>query len=54
MWVAFAIFKAINIFLAKILAYMLNFDGQSFNDTVTNDNVSFEQLDPVFLHLNLG
>ena len=29
-----------------MLAYMLNFDDQSFNDMLTNDIVSFEQLSP--------
>ena len=35
------------IFSAKILAYMPIFNDQSFNDTLTKDIVSFEQLDPV-------
>ena len=46
MWVAFANAKATHIFSAKILAYMLVYD-QSFNDTLTNDSISFEQLGPV-------
>ena len=35
------------IFSAKILAYMPLFNDQSFNDTLTNNIVSFEQLGPV-------
>ena len=37
--------KATHIFSAKILAYM-PFNDQSFNDSLTNDIVSFEQLGP--------
>ena len=40
--------KATPISSAKILAYMLTFNDQSFNDTLTNDIVSFEQLGPDF------
>ena len=40
MWVA------THIYSAKILAYMPIFNDQSFNDTLTNDIVSFEQLGP--------
>ena len=43
MWVAFANAKGTHIFSAKILAYM-TFNGQSFNHTLTNNIVSFEQL----------
>ena len=43
MWVAFANAKATHIFSPKILAV---FNDQSFNDTLTNDIVSFEQLGP--------
>ena len=39
MWVAFA---NAHIFSAKILTY----NDQNFNDTLTNDVVSFEQLGP--------
>ena len=46
MWVAFANAKAIHIFSAKILAYMSIFNDQGFNDMLTNDIVSFEQLGP--------
>ena len=45
MWVAFANAKATYIFSAKLLAYM-TFNDQCFNDTLTNDIVSFEQLGP--------
>ena len=45
MWVAFAYAKATHIFSAKILAYAI-FSDESFNDTLTNDIVSFEQLGP--------
>ena len=43
MWVAFANAKATHIFSAKMLAYM-PYLTISFNDTLTNDIVSFEQL----------
>ena len=47
MWVAFANEKATHMFSAKVLAYMPYLrNGQSFNDTLTNDIVSFEQLGP--------
>ena len=46
MWVAFAYAKATHIFLAKILAYLPY--NQSFNDSWTNNIVSFEQLGPDF------
>ena len=49
MWVAFANAKATHIFPAKILEYIsiyAIFNDQSFNDTLTNDIVSFEQLGP--------
>ena len=45
--------KATDIFTAKILAYIsiyAIFNDQSFNDTLTNDIVSFEQLGPGVLH----
>ena len=60
MWVAFANAKASHIFSAKILAYVYAiFDDQNFNDTLTNDIVSFEQLGPgfsvtLFLHSNMN
>ena len=43
MWVA-----ATHIFSAKILAYMPYLMIKIFNNTLTNDIVSFEQLDPGF------
>ena len=46
MWVAFTNAKATHFFSAKILVYMPIFNDQSFNDTLTNDIVSFEQLGP--------
>ena len=45
MWVAFANAKATHIFSAKTLTYM-PYLMISFNDTLTNDTVSFEQLGP--------
>ena len=50
MWVAFANAKATHIFSAKILAHVI-FNAQSFNDTLTNDIISFEQLGPGLLTL---
>ena len=44
-WVAFANTKATHI-LAKKISLYATFNDQSFNDTLTNDIVSFEQLDP--------
>ena len=38
--------KSYSHFSAKILAYMPIFKDQSFNDALTNDIVSFDQLDP--------
>ena len=46
MWVAFANANTSHIFSAKIFAYMPYLMIQSFNDTFTNDIVSFEQLGP--------
>ena len=40
--------KATHIFSAKILAYMPIFNDQSFNVTLTNIIISFEQLGPDF------
>ena len=39
MWVAFA-------FFSKNISVYAIFDDQSFNDTLTNDIISFEQLGP--------
>ena len=44
MWVAFA--KATHIFFSKKISIYAIFNDQRFNDTLTNDIVSFEQLDP--------
>ena len=47
MWVAFALFvKATHIFFSKNTSIYAIFNDQSFNDTLTNDIVSFEQLGP--------
>ena len=44
MWVAFA--KASHIFFSKNISVYAIFNDQSFNDTLTNDIVSSEQLGP--------
>ena len=46
MWVAFANAKATHIFFSKNISVFTIFNDQSFNDTLTNDIVSFEQLGP--------
>ena len=46
MWVAFANAKTTHIFSAKILVFYAIFNDQSFNNTLTDDIVSFEQLGP--------
>ena len=52
MWVAFAnakathIAKPTHIFFSKNINIWAVSDDQSFNDTLTNDIVSFEQLGP--------
>ena len=43
MWVAFA---NAHIFCSKNISVYAIFDEQRFNDTLINDIVSFEQLDP--------
>ena len=45
MGVAFANTKVTHIFQQNISVYAI-FNDQSFNDTLTNDIVSFEQLGP--------
>ena len=46
MWVAFA--KATHIFFfSKNISIYIIVNDQSFNNTLTNDIVSFEQLGPV-------
>ena len=47
MWVAFANAKATHIFSAKNICLYAIFNDQSFNDTLTNGMVSFEQLGPI-------
>ena len=47
MWVAFANAKTSHIFSTKNISVYAIFNDQSFNDTLTNDIVSFEQLGPV-------
>ena len=50
MWVAFANAKATHIFFSKNISLYAIFNDQSFNDMLTNDIVSFEQLDPGEFH----
>ena len=44
MWVAFANAKATHIFFSKNNSVYVIFNDQSFNDTLTNNILSFEQL----------
>ena len=46
MWVAFAFAKATHIFFSKNICIYGIFNDQSFNETLTNDIVSFEQMGP--------
>ena len=46
MWVAFANAKATHIFFSKKFSLYAIFNDQSFNDTLTNDIVRFDQLGP--------
>ena len=46
MWVAFANAKATHIFFSKNISIYAIFNDQNFNDMLTNDIVSFEQLCP--------
>ena len=46
MWVAFANSKATHIFFSKNISIYAIISDQSFNNTLTNDIVSFEQLGP--------
>ena len=48
MWVAFAN----HIFFSKNICIFAIFNDQSFNDSLTNDIVSFEQLGPDFYNLD--
>ena len=43
--------KFLHVFSKNINVYAI-FKDQSFNDTLTNDIVSFEQLGPGFLGIN--
>ena len=47
MWVAFALQKLLTFFQQKISAYL----DVNFNESLTNDVVSFEQLGPDFQYL---
>ena len=47
MWVAFANTKATHILFSKHTKVYAILNDQSFNDTLTTDIVSFEQLGPV-------
>ena len=38
--------KLLTFFFSKNISVYAIFNDQSFNDTLTNDNVSFEQLGP--------
>ena len=49
MRVAFANAKATHIFSAKNISVYAIFNDQSFNNTLTNDILSFEQLNPGIL-----
>ena len=48
MWVAFALQKLLTFFQQKISAYLRILDV-NFNESLTNDVVSFEQVGPVFI-----
>ena len=54
MRVAFANAKATHIFFSKNISIYAIFNDQNFNDTLTNDIVSFEQLGPGCLWPLLG
>ena len=54
MWEAFANAKATHIFFSKNISVYAIFNDQSFNDTLTNDIVSFEQHGPVLRWLVLS
>ena len=46
MWVAFANAKTTYIFFSKNIGIYATFNVQSFNDSLTNDIISFEPLGP--------
>ena len=45
------LFTFLHVFSKNINVYAI-FNDQSFNDTLTNNIVNFEQLDPGFLGIN--
>ena len=45
MWVAFALQKLLTFFQQKVSAYLRITLNVNFNESLTNDIVSFEQLD---------
>ena len=53
MWVALANAKATHVFFSKNISIYVIFNDQSFNDTLTNNIVSFEQLGPEFFYLKI-
>ena len=56
MWVNFCKYKSYSHFFSKNISVYAIFNDQSFNDTSTNDIVSFEPLGPdifLFLHENV-
>ena len=53
MWVAFALQKLLTFFQQKISVY-LRITRLNFNESLTNDIVSFEQLDPEIPFLSLA
>ena len=53
MWVAFANAKATHIFLGKILRVYAIFNDQSFNDTLTNNIISLNNLAQLFQTNNI-
>ena len=46
MWVAFANAKGTHFFFSKSISVYAIFNDHSFNDTLTNGIISFEQLGP--------
>ena len=48
MWVAFALQKLLTFFSKKFQNICVSLDV-NFNESLTNDNVSFEQLGPEYL-----
>ena len=49
MWVAFALQKLLTFFFSKIFQHIYVSLDLNFNDSLTNDIVSFEQLGPDLL-----